>query len=128
MDELGLTSPYAVSRRCGVAHDTVRLMLTGRRATSEATLQKLADGLGLPVQALRAAAGRPSGERRPFVLPPEAQQLDQHQREVVLAMIRALLQASGRSPNGSVEVAHNATLRAVPPLAGRLRDPFSPAD
>lgn len=40
---------------------------------------------------LRQAAGLPSGELEPFVLPERANRLNVRQREVILHMVRVLL-------------------------------------
>lgn len=121
-----IVSGNELAARAGVAPRTVHRMLAGARIPADTTLRRLADTLGVPVGALRRAAGRPPGESTPFVLPSEAHQLDHRQRQVVVEMIRALNQASGRAPIGDDSAVHDTTLRAVPRLVGRPRDPNRP--
>lgn len=128
MTELDIRSARGLAAATGVAPDTARLLLKGQRQPDDRTLRKLADSLRLPLQRVRRAARRPSGELTKFVLPPEADGLDQTQRDLVVAMVRALLRSTDTSPIGHTSDVHDRTLRAVPRLVGRARDPFSPTD
>ncbi|KRF05594.1 hypothetical protein ASH00_09000 [Arthrobacter sp. Soil782] len=58
---------------------------------SEKILQAFSVALGIPMTKLRAAAGLPTGELEPFVLPESANRLNTRQRELVLHTIRVLL-------------------------------------
>lgn len=120
MDALGITSIRGLAKRAGIGNETARRLFIPGRRPAETTLQRLADNLGMPLTDLRRATGRPTGGYGPFVLPAEADQLDPHQRHVVLAMIRALLHTA--SPV-SVRDEGDTTLRAVPRLAARPRGP-----
>lgn len=120
MAEVGIASIRGLAHRVGVAPETARRLLNAAAVPDELTLRKLAEGLPAPLQLLRGLAGRPPGERTPFVLPPEADQLDQEQRSVVVAMVRALL-ASSHGMN-------RATERSYPRLVGRPRDPNGRGD
>lgn len=106
----------------GLAHETVRRVFAGKGRPSETTIEKLAAALGGSVPQMRLLAGRPAGELEPFILPPEANQLGAREREVVLSMIHALLQASDRSSElrRSPSVLDQAP--SAPRLVGRLRD------
>lgn len=118
--ELGVTTTIrGLAKRTGVPIATMHGILVSNATPQEQTLERIADGLPAPLQLLRRLADLPAGEREPFVLPPEANQLDQRQREVVLAMVRALLDASARAT--AVEQAGRG-LR----LAGRTRDADMP--
>lgn len=121
MDAAEITSVRELARRIGVAPETARRVLNNRDQPSESTLRKLADGLPAPIGQLRRLAGRPVGARGPFVLPPEADQLDQDQRDVVLSVVNALLRASAHS-NASADAPR------IPRLVGRHRDTDGPAE
>lgn len=124
MAEAGITSLRGLATRVGIAPETARRLLGGMATPDELTLRKLADGLPAPLPVLRRMAGVPSGERTPFVLPPEADQLDGRQRQVVLAMVHALLDASTRATGRDGRDAQQPVAR----LVGRPRDPGKPAD
>ncbi|GAA0897952.1 helix-turn-helix transcriptional regulator [Pseudonocardia zijingensis] len=96
MDELGISSIRALAARTGVAPETARRLLTRSKTPDEQTLRKIAEGLPAPIQRLRELAGRPPGAATPFVLPPVADQLNERERDVILQMVFALLDASGR--------------------------------
>jgi transcriptional regulator with XRE-family HTH domain len=96
MDELGISSIRALAARVGISPETARRLLTRSKTPDEQTLRKIAEGLPAPIQRLRELAGRPPGEASPFVLPPVADQLNERERDVILQMVFALLDASGR--------------------------------
>lgn len=97
MKQLGLDGAPDVARRTGIARSSVYRILDGTRPTpAEGTLKRLADGLGLPLTRLRELADRPAGEAAPFQLPKEFDQLTVRQRQVVLGVGHALLEASGK--------------------------------
>ena len=120
MHELDIPSIRALARRSGVGHETVRRVHDGVMSTpAELTLQRLSEALNVPLTKLRELAGRPAGEREPFRLPAEFDQLDGEQRAVVLAVGRALLKAStGVTLSDEQPMGANA-LR----LVGRARQP-----
>lgn len=97
MDEVGIVSLRQLAARAEISPETARRLLDGTRAPSEPTLAKVAAVLGVPLTRLRTLAGRPSGEAVPFRLPPEADQLNEQQRDVVLSLVRSLLDASSTS-------------------------------
>jgi hypothetical protein len=96
MHELGIDSIRALSRRTGLSVMACSRLKNGdyHRAPDEQTLQVVSSTLGLPLTELRRLAGRPSGERGPFRLPAEFDQLNAKQREVIITVGRALLDAS----------------------------------
>jgi hypothetical protein len=123
MDEVGIDSIRGLATRTGIAPETARRILVRDEATpDERTLQKIAENLPASIQKLRRLAGRPAGEREPFLLPPEADQLDERQRSVVLAVVHALLDAAtaGVQQPGGSDVTHASSHR--PRLVGRARD------
>lgn len=123
MDALGITSVRGLAKQAGIGGETARRLFWPGRRPTETTLRRLADNVeGLSLADLRRALGRPGGHG-PFVLPPEADQLDQHQRQVVLAMVRALLHTHTTSPVGGDHAERDVTLRPVPRLAARPRRP-----
>lgn len=119
MDELDIRSIRELARRAGIGPETARRLLAGEGGPDELTLRRVAEALALPLQQVRARAGRPAGERTPFRLPPEADQLTDRQRSVILSMVQVLLDAA----SGQVEP---VAYRDAPRLVGRLRDPDGP--
>lgn len=121
MAELDIPSVNQLGARAGVAHETVRRILNGQGHPSEATLAKLAAALHTSVPQLRLLAGRPPGEPEPFILPPEANQLTERERNIVRSLVRALLENSNRdyitAQTGKTGQTHSA-----PRLVGRLHD------
>lgn len=58
---------------------------------SEKILKAFSLALNIPMIKLREAAGLPTGELQPFVLPESANRLNARQRELILHTIRVLL-------------------------------------
>jgi hypothetical protein len=125
MKAVGIDSIRGLASRAGIAPETARSIFMGR-FPNERTLQKIADALPASLQRMRELTARPPGEREPFVLPPEADQLNERQRSVVLAVVHALLDAStaGLQPGHTTETDHapNPPVR----LVGRQRDTNGP--
>ncbi len=78
---------------------TVHAIERGERGRVEdETLDGLAKGLDVGLDRLRRAAGvKPPDTSEPFVLPRRASRLSRKEREVVLAMVDALLEAKKRT-------------------------------
>jgi hypothetical protein len=123
MEELGIRSIRGLAARTGISPETARRVLTRSVTPEEATLQKLAEGLPASLQRLRRLAGRPAGERTPFVLPPEADQLDDRQRSVVLGVVHALLDASTAGVAQRGDTGNSYGAGSIARLVGRSRDP-----
>lgn len=84
-----------------VDRTTVYRYLSGRhpRSPSEAVLEAFASVLPTAsLVELRAAAGQASGAEEPWVLPPEANRLNQGQRRAIEAFILATVAASDPDP------------------------------
>jgi transcriptional regulator with XRE-family HTH domain len=78
-----------------LSHSTVHAIESGQRESfDDDTLDGLAKSLGLPIDRVRKAAGvrRPDTDE-PFALPRRAQRLSRRERQVVLDMVDALLEA-----------------------------------
>ncbi len=119
MDELDVRSIRELARRAGVGVQTASRLLNAEGVPDELTLRRVADALGLPLQQIRAHAGRPVGERTAFRLPAEADQLNDRQRSVIIAMVHVLLDSSS-------ERDEPVAYCDAPRLVGRLRDPDGP--
>jgi hypothetical protein len=122
MEEVGIHSIRGLAARTGIAPETARRVLTNA-SVGEVTLQKVAEHIPASLQRLRRLAGRPAGERTPFVLPPEADQLDDKQRSVVLGVVHALLDASTAGAQQSGDTANSYGAGSITRLVGRSRDP-----
>lgn len=89
-----------VAERAGglVSHSAIAAIERGQRASvTDETIDGLAKGLDVPVDRVRRAArvARPDVDG-PFVLPRRAARLSRRERELVLAMVDALLEARKR--------------------------------
>ncbi len=124
MPAMGIESGRELAVRCGMGKDTALSILAGRRPSpTEPTLRKLADGLALPIQVVRQAAGRSRGERTPFVAPKAWDGLPSAHRELLYRMGSALLQASTPSLVGGDIVADISTHGRQSRFAARHDEP-----
>ena len=77
-----------------VSYSTLNDLEMGQRTTfPDETLAVIARALHIPVTQIRRAAGRPDRAPRPFVLPQRAAELSGKERQVVVAVVEALLAA-----------------------------------
>jgi transcriptional regulator with XRE-family HTH domain len=85
----GLDSTRKFADAAGISKTTAAELLAGRPPRAE-TLEKVADGLGLPLARMRELAGiGVAGE--PFVLPAELYALDARQRRLLISVGRMFL-------------------------------------
>src|SRR5665213_2520870 len=93
--ELGLSYEAAAARSSGlVSHGTLHQLAFGAHGgrVREGTIQGVALALDLPQSTVRAALPEDvEPRRRPFLLPPRADQLDARQRRRVLDYVDRLL-------------------------------------
>ncbi|QTG81724.1 hypothetical protein [Arthrobacter crystallopoietes] len=68
---------------------------------SESVLEAFSVALKIPMVQLLEAAGIPPGELEPFVLPERANRLTVRQREVILHMVRVLLNEDDEPASGA---------------------------
>jgi hypothetical protein len=79
----------------GISQGTAwRLLDQPSRIPKDLTLEKISVAFDVVLPEIRMLADRPPGEREPFRLPAEANQLTNRQRDVVIEMIWALLDAA----------------------------------
>ena len=88
-----ITSTYELGRRIGVSQGTAWRLLSSSRVPREETLVKIAGTFGVDITDVREMAERPAGEIDHFRLPPEADQLDNRERDAVVEMIWVILAA-----------------------------------
>lgn len=93
MESAGTYSLRDLAHRSELGTSTVSHLVYGRKASSERTMQAVADTLRLPVTTIREWAAVARGENEPFVLPPEANRLTRKDRDAVLAVVRQLAAA-----------------------------------
>lgn len=79
----------------GISQGTAHRLLTDPRTPHETTLKKISRATGVPLTEIRELARRPRGMAVSFRLPPEADQLDERQRDLVRELVAVLLD-SGR--------------------------------
>lgn len=93
-EQLSARRIQAIAESFGVvvANTSISKYLRGEpESPSESVLEAFSVALKIPMNALREAAGSPSGELEPFVLPERANRLNARQRELVLHTVRVLL-------------------------------------
>ena len=128
-DHRGPLSTRQAAARAGgkVSYETLRLIRTGRHSGSIS--QDVAEGLALaldvPLTRVLAVAGRriPQG---PFVLPKRAEALTKSERNVVLSVVDAILDAAGQN-RAPAEHASSAATQEPPqelrPVAHEADEP-----
>jgi len=94
MEQRGISSIRDLSRKSGVAVETVRRLVQGsRKAPRDETLRAVAGALGLPLATISAWAGAVTSDtEEPYSPPAEANRLTLRQREAVDELIRLLAQ------------------------------------
>jgi hypothetical protein len=115
-DHRGPLSTRQAAARAGgkVSYETLRLIRTGRHSGSIS--QDVAEGLALaldvPLTRVLAVAGRriPQG---PFVLPKRAEALTKSERNVVLSVVDAILDAAGQNRAPAEHASSAAAERAA---------------
>ena len=93
-EQLSARRMQAIAEAKGVrvSNTSLSKYLRGEPETpNESVLQAFSLALGVRVEVLREAAGVPTGEPEPFVLPESANRLNARQRELVLHTVRVLL-------------------------------------
>lgn len=100
-DKAGIEFGYRpLAARAGLTHTRVRRLILGGGATDEA-IQQVADTLGVKGSVIRELRGEPAIEVEPFTLPDDAGRLTHDERNVVRAVVRALLDARDRHATAS---------------------------
>ncbi|WP_345314138.1 hypothetical protein [Gordonia alkaliphila] len=84
-----------LATRAGLTHTRVHRLLRGGGTTDEA-IQLVADAFGVKSSKVRELRGEPAVEVEPFTLPDDAGRLTHDERNVVRAVVRALLDARDR--------------------------------
>ncbi|MDL9938726.1 hypothetical protein QSJ18_18420 [Gordonia sp. ABSL1-1] len=100
-DKAGIEFGYRpLATRAGMTHTRVHRLIRGGGTTSEA-IQQVADALGVRASKVRELRGEPAVDIEPFTLPDDAGRLNDKERDVIRAMVRALLDA--REQGNAVE-------------------------
>ncbi|AMS03203.1 immunity repressor [Gordonia phage Eviarto] len=95
-DALGIEFGYRpLATRADMNHTRVRRVLRGE-GTSEDAIRLVADALGVSPAKVHELRGEPAVEREPFILPDDAGRLTDRERDVIRAMVRALIEAKDR--------------------------------
>jgi hypothetical protein len=124
-------SARSIARRANAAgfslnHDTAARYLRGDHGRpDEATLVAFATVLGIPIAALREAAGLPYEQTAPYTPPAEASRLTRRQRKAVDEIIRAMLEPVDR--RGDVSQLSDRRRRSSGQRAARHGEPEPPA-
>lgn len=87
----GKPSLNQLAKRANLPASTVTAMVSGRRAPKAATIQKIADALGVDVRIVSSWVGQERTERDPYAPPAEADLLTDRQRRAVDEIIRAIV-------------------------------------
>lgn len=92
-DKAGIEFGYRpLATRAGLTHTRVHRLIRGGGTTDDA-IQRVAGALGVKASKVRELRGEPAVEREPFILPDDAGRLSSRERDVIRAMVRALLDA-----------------------------------
>jgi transcriptional regulator with XRE-family HTH domain len=90
-----------LAKEIGVAQGTALRLLTRVYTPDELTLSKIARRFRVPITEVRALAQRPAGEPDPFVWPARFNQLTEPQRDLLVKLGDALLDAAAHRPHPS---------------------------
>lgn len=102
-DKAGIEFGYRpLAARAGLTHTRVHRLIRGGGTTDDA-IQRVADALGVKASKVRELRNEPAVEPRPFTLPDDAGRLNDNERDVIRAVVRALLDA--RDGRHAVETA-----------------------
>lgn len=92
-DEANIEFGYRpLATRAGLTPTRVHRLVRGGGTTDEA-IRQVADALGVKESKVRELRGEPAVEIKPFTLPDDAGRLTHNERNVIRAMVRALLEA-----------------------------------
>lgn len=109
LDRKGLTSGRRLANAMQVSPQTVQRLLHGE-PVDEGTIHEAAAALDVSPDVIRQLRGEPP--RRPFVLPSDADQLNERQRQAILSVVRAMLEpGEGATTNAGDELAGRRTSR-----------------
>lgn len=101
-DKIGVDFGYRpLATRIGMDHTRLRRLLLGG-GTSAAAIQELADAFKVTPDKIREMRAEQLTHYEPFTLPDDAGRLNHNERDVIRAMVRALLDARGER-NDAVE-------------------------
>lgn len=99
-DKAGIEFGYRpLAARAGLTHTRVHRLIRGGGTTPEA-IKQVADALGVAPSKVRALRDEPA-DVEPFTLPDDAGRLTHDERNVVRAVVRALLDARDRHATDS---------------------------
>lgn len=122
MENAGTYSLRDLATKADVGTSTVSALIYGRTASSERTMQAVADSLRLSVTTIREWASAARGEHEPFVLPPEANRLTRKDREAILAVVRQMAAARADAQSALDDAPDLATMQGI-----RLAEEDEPA-
>ncbi len=92
----GITSTKKLGECIGVSQGTAWRLISRPRTHKDETLRLIAEAFHVPITEIRELANRPTGEPEHFLLPPEADQLTNRERDAVVELIWTLLDAHDR--------------------------------
>lgn len=89
-----------LAKRVGVSSSTVNAIVMRKQTPRAATIQKIADALGLDVRIVSDWVGQKRTERGPYTPPAEADLLTDRQRKAVDEIIRAIVAERASTDDG----------------------------
>lgn len=106
MEQRGITSIRDLSRKSGVAVETVRRLVQGsRKAPKDDTVRAVAEALGVRLGVVSEWVGVAASDTdQPYRPPAEASRLTLHQRTVVDELIRLLVACGADGPASGRQV------------------------
>lgn len=93
MYQEGIRSTRELGERIGVSQGTAWRLISSPRVPKEETLRLIAAAFDVPIVEVRELAERPTGATAHFELPPEADQLDPRERDLVVETVWVILRA-----------------------------------
>lgn len=112
-DKAGIEFGYRpLAARAGLTHTRVHRLIRGGGTTPEA-IKQVADALGVAPSKVRALRDEPA-DVEPFTLPDDAGRLTHDERNVVRAVVRALLDARDRHADQPTPAAPPAATTRTP--------------
>lgn len=108
-DKIGVAFGYRpLANKIGMDHTRLRRLMRGG-GTSAAAVQDVADAFGVSPETIRELRGEGGEVVEPFTLPDDAGRLTHDERDVIRAMVRALLDARDRTDERRSDSDHPPT-------------------
>lgn len=124
-DRAGIEFGYRpLAARAGLTHTRVHRLIRGGGTTAEA-IEQVAEALGVKASKIRELRDEPA-DPEPFTLPDDAGRLTHDERDVIRAMVRALLDARNRHDQADQSSPDSAGPSPAEGASGRADQKMAP--